>query len=91
MAAKCQLSEGALKASLPQARSRTRERWALILFGASLAVALILYFPALNGQFVFDDLSAKPHLCNPATAGSPDTGSQKGSQRRQAVTDAGPP
>ena len=38
-----------------------------------------------------DPLSAKPDLCNPTTAGSPTAGSQMGSQRRQAVTDAGRP
>jgi hypothetical protein len=39
----------------------------------------------------FDDLSSQPDLCNPVAVGSADAGSQKGSQRRQAVTDAGPP
>jgi hypothetical protein len=38
---------------------------------------------------LFNDLSAKPDICNPMTAGSPTAGSQMGSQRRQAVTDAG--
>jgi hypothetical protein len=38
---------------------------------------------------LFNDLSAKPDICNPMTAGSPTAGSQIGSQRRQAVTDAG--
>lgn len=37
----------------------------------------------------FGDLSVRPDICNPKTAGSPAAGSQKGSQRRQAVTDAG--
>jgi|SRR5580693_9339494 hypothetical protein len=40
---------------------------------------------------LFNDLSAKPDICNPMTAGSPTAGSQMGSQRRQAVTDAGRP
>ena len=38
---------------------------------------------------LFNDLSAKPDICNPMTAGSPTAGSQMGSQRRQAVADAG--
>jgi hypothetical protein len=38
---------------------------------------------------LFAGLSAKPDLCNPLTAGTPNAGSQKGSQRRQAVTDIG--
>ena len=37
----------------------------------------------------FNDLSAKPDICNPMTAGTPTAGSQMGGQRRQAVTDAG--
>jgi len=37
---------------------------------------------------LFNDLSAKPDICSPMTAGSPTLGSQMGSQRRQAVTDA---
>jgi hypothetical protein len=40
---------------------------------------------------LFNDLSAKSDMCNPMTAGSPTAGSQMGSQRRQAVTDAGRP
>ena len=40
---------------------------------------------------LFNDLSAKPEICNPMKAGSPTAGSQMGSQRRQAVTDAGRP
>ena len=40
---------------------------------------------------LFNDLSAKPDICNPMTAGSPTAGSQMGSQRRQAVTDTGRP
>ena len=38
---------------------------------------------------LFNDLSAKPEVCNLMPAGSPTAGSQMGSQRRQAVTDAG--
>jgi hypothetical protein len=40
---------------------------------------------------LFNDLSAKPDICNPMTAGSPTAGSQMGSQRRQAVTRVGRP
>jgi hypothetical protein len=45
----------------------------------------------LRGVRLFNDLSAKPDICNPMTAGSPTAGSQMGSQRRQTVTDAGRP
>ena len=40
---------------------------------------------------LFNDLSAKPDIYNPMTAGSRTAGSRMGSQRRQAVTDAGRP
>lgn len=38
---------------------------------------------------LFNDLSAKPDICNPNDGRIPAEGSQMGSQRRQAVTDAG--
>lgn len=40
---------------------------------------------------LFNDLSAKPDICNPNDGRIPAEGSQMGSQRRQAVTDAGRP
>jgi hypothetical protein len=57
----------------------------------ALEAAMIRHRRQLPRGRLFNDLSAKPDICNPMTAGSPTAGSQMGSQRRQAVTHAGRP
>ena len=56
MVSTCQKSVGPLQGA-PTLLVQCVSRFALGLVAAILAGAFILYFPALNGGFIFDDLS----------------------------------